>query len=95
MLLSQDDWKRGYAAGWMDATRDAAGGMDSRTTENIEIVKTPKVKRKRKASPYNRRYAAAFKRIAPKHKTKSGAWRKGGFKAANKAAHREARRGSK
>ena len=46
-------------------------------------------KRKRK-TPYQRAYQKAFKSIAPKHKLKNGKWKKGGFKAAVKAAHKKA-----
>lgn len=45
-------------------------------------------KTKRKASAYSRKYKAAFRRIAPTYKNKNGTWRKGGFKAAVKAAHK-------
>ena len=48
---------------------------------------------KRKASGYNRKYKAAFKRIAPKYKLKSGKWKKNGFRLAVKAAHAAAKRG--
>ena len=48
-------------------------------------VNTPKKKRK---SAYSRKYAAAFRRIAPKFKNKNGAFKKGGFKAAVRAAHK-------
>ncbi len=47
---------------------------------------------KRKASAYSKRYGAAFKRLQKKYKTKSGAWRKGGFKACQKAAHKAAKK---
>lgn len=47
-------------------------------------------KAKRKVSAYNRRYKAAFKKAAPKHKLKNGKWKKGGFKRAVKEAHRNA-----
>ena len=46
--------------------------------------------RKRKVTAYQKKYKAAFKSIAPKHKLKNGKWKKGGFKAAVKAAHRKA-----
>ena len=42
---------------------------------------------KRKASAYSKRYGKAFKKVASKYKTKSGAWAKDGFKRAQKAAH--------
>lgn len=46
--------------------------------------------RKKKTTAYQRRYKQAFKSIAPKHKLKNGNWKKGGFKAAVKAAHKKA-----
>lgn len=45
----------------------------------------------RKKSAYQKKYKAAFKKIAPKYKLKNGKWKKGGFKAAVKAAHKQAR----
>lgn len=51
--------------------------------------------KKRKTSPYQSAYGKAFKKLAPKNKTKKGAWKKGGFKRTQKAAHAEARRKTK
>ena len=51
-------------------------------------VETVKKTAKRAKSAYNRRYKAAFKKIAPKYKLKSGKWKKGGFRSAVKAAHK-------
>ena len=45
------------------------------------------IPKKRKASAYSKRYAAAFKKVQKKYKTKSGSWMKNGFKRAQKAAH--------
>jgi hypothetical protein len=45
---------------------------------------------KRKASAYNRKYKAAFRKIAPRYKLKSGKWKAGGFKRAVKEAHKMA-----
>ena len=45
-------------------------------------------KTKRKPSAYNKRYATALKKIQHKHKTKSGSWKKDGYKKAVKEAHR-------
>jgi hypothetical protein len=45
---------------------------------------------KRKASAYNRKYKAAFRKIAPRYKLKSGKWKAGGFKRAVKEAHKVA-----
>lgn len=50
-------------------------------------VKTSK-KGARKASAYSKKYGKAFKRLAPKYKTKSGKWMKDGFKRCQKAAHK-------
>ena len=52
-----------------------------------EEVALPK---KRRATKYQRAYKRAFKEIAPKYKLKNGKWKKGGFKAAVKAAHKKA-----
>jgi len=57
----------------------------------LDAIAEPK-KAKRKVSAYNRRYKAAFKKIAPKHKGKNGKWKTGGFKRAVKAAHKEAKK---
>ena len=48
---------------------------------------------KRKASAYSKRYGVAFRKIASKYKTKSGAWMKNGFNRAQKEAHKIAKRG--
>ena len=45
-------------------------------------------KKRRKTSSYNRKYKAAFRRIAPTYKNKNGTWKKGGFRRAVKAAHK-------
>tara|TARA_Y100000004_G_C8940910_1_gene424157 strand:+ start:738 stop:1013 length:276 start_codon:yes stop_codon:yes gene_type:complete len=56
---------------------------------NMNSTLAPK---KRKKSAYNRKYAAAFKRIQGRYKKKSGGWIKDGFKRAQREAHRIARR---
>ena len=45
-------------------------------------------KPKRRTTAYQRRYKANFKKIANKFKLKNGKWKKGGFKAAVKMAHK-------
>ena len=47
---------------------------------------------KRKASAYSKKYGRAFKRVAGKYKLKSGKWAKDGFKRAQKAAHKLAKK---
>ena len=60
-----------------------------RESEGASIVeRTDSKPKKRRNSAYNRKYKASFKKIAPKYKLKSGKWKKGGFKAAVKAAHK-------
>ncbi len=88
--MPSDEWERGFAAGWR-----AARDPQSSTLEEVkkERLKTPG--KKRKTSPYQTAYGNAFKKIAPKHKTKKGAWKKGGFKRTQKAAHAEAKRRTK
>ena len=55
--------------------------------------KTPK---KRKVSPYSRRYGAAYKRLRKRHTLKNGKYRKGyNHKRLVKLAHKEAKRGGK
>ena len=76
------------------AMAGAAAGVqivDKGINTALDAIAQPK-KAKRKVSAYNRRYKAAFKKIAPKHKTKNGKWKAGGFKRAVKAAHKEAKK---
>ena len=47
-------------------------------------------RRKKRVTAYQKKYKAAFKSIAPKYKMKNGKWKKGGFRAAVKAAHKKA-----
>jgi len=49
-------------------------------------------KAKRKASAYSIKYGKAFKKVAGKYKLKSGKWAKDGFKRAQKAAHKLAKK---
>ena len=44
--------------------------------------------KRKKSTPYQRKYKKAFAKVKPKHMNKNGKWKKGGFKAAVKAAHR-------
>ncbi len=60
------------------------------SAEEVALASLNPSKPKRKTTAYQKKYKAAFKSIAPKHKLKNGKWKKGGFKAAVKAAHRKA-----
>lgn len=52
-----------------------------------------KAVKRRASSAYNRKYKAAFKKVAPKYKLKNGKWKKNGFRLAVKAAHTAAKGG--
>ena len=54
--------------------------------ETMAVEDTPTPKKRKTA--YQRAYQKAFKQIAPKYKLKNGKWKKGGFRAAVKAAHK-------
>tara|TARA_R100001163_G_C5062070_1_gene199065 strand:+ start:1258 stop:1566 length:309 start_codon:yes stop_codon:yes gene_type:complete len=49
----------------------------------------------RKPSLYQKKYGENFKKVAPKYKTKSGSWKKDGFKRAQKEAHKLTKKGMK
>lgn len=49
-------------------------------------------KPKRRTTAYQRKYKAAFKKVAKKYKLKSGRWKKNGFRSAVREAHRMARK---
>ncbi len=57
----------------------------------------PGVARKgaKKVSAYAIRYGRAFKKVAKQFKTKSGSWKKNGFRNAQKAAHKLAKTSKK
>ena len=54
--------------------------------------KTSAPKKKRAPSAYQKRYGKAFKKLAPKYKTKAGKWKKDGFKRCAAAARRVAKK---
>ena len=66
-------------------------GLSSDMSSPVPIAEETKPKKKR-ASAYQRRYKAAFKKIAPQYKLKSGKWKKNGFKMAVKMAHKMAKK---
>ena len=65
--------------------------FDNLSQPYSEEVSKPTTKAKRKPSAYNAKYSKAFKKVSPKYKTKSGSWKKDGFKRAQKAAHKMAK----
>lgn len=86
------DWERGYAAGYAAAHRSDVRDI---TTDRGMAAPAPKKKAPRKVSAYSQRYGREFRRVAPKYKTKSGAWKKDGFKRAQAAAHKATRKAMK
>lgn len=98
------EFERGYAAGWNDAIAfmNQYGGVPRPVMGSFNdpmglmgappASPTPSPPVKRKASAYNRRYARAFKKVAPRFKKKSGGWMKNGFKRAQREAHRLAKK---
>ena len=71
----------------LEAARDS-GESRPKKAPATAVKKTAK----RKPSAYSKKYAKAFKSIAPKHKKKSGGWKQGGYKRAVKQAHAKAKR---
>lgn len=59
---------------------------------SVKAVASGERKVVRKASAYSKRYGKAFKKVAPRFKKKAGGWKKNGFKNAQKAAHKLARK---
>ena len=85
-----DDWERGYAAGYSAAHRTDVRDLTSDRGMATPVKEAQKPKRK--ASAYSKRYGKMFRRVAPKYKLKNGAWAKDGFKRAQKAAHKLAKK---
>ena len=72
--------------------RDGTTKGEVRKTARRAYESTASPKPKRKASAYSKRYGAAFRKVAPRFKKKNGSWKTNGFKNAQKAAHKLARR---
>lgn len=67
-------------------------GSPENKKSSVKRAAQTKKKAPRKASAYSKKYAKAFKQIAPKHKKKAGGWKTGGYKRAVKQAHAKAKR---
>ena len=61
-------------------------------SEGAKIALDDKPASRRKSSAYQRRYKAAFKKIAPQYKLKSGRWKKNGFRMAVRQSHKMAKK---
>lgn len=87
----EDGFAAGYQTGWDKGTRWA--GKPSGVTREIGRIRASQARKpKRKASARSKKYGRAFKRLAPKFKKKDGSWKKNGFKACVRAAHRAAKK---
>ena len=86
-MLQQALDNRARAQGVLDEVYSAR-----REGRSPDLVKARKARKPRKASAYSKRYGAAFRKVAPKFKKKNGSWKTNGFKNAQKAAHKLARR---
>ncbi len=64
----------------IDSERESEGSKIVET----QLENTPK----KRSTAYSRKYKKAFKSVSPRYKSKSGKWKKGGFKSAVKAAHK-------
>ena len=70
------------------------GGNVLDMTENMDVEAvsdSDKPKSTRKSSPYNKAYSRAFRDVQKIYKTKSGSWKKDGYKRAVRAAHKLAK----
>ena len=61
-----------------------------RESEGSTISQDTPAPKRRRSTAYSRKYKAAFKKVAPKYKLKSGKWKVNGFKTAVRAAHKMA-----
>lgn len=70
-------------------------GQMMQLMNGMNQVQSQEKPKKKRATAYQRRYKAAFKKIQKRYKLKSGKWKKGGFRAAVREAHKMAKRGGK
>jgi hypothetical protein len=87
-----DEYAEGYAHGFDIGYRAALATARRDIGRDLGKKSTRSPKPKRKASAYSKRYGAAFRKVAPRFKKKNGSWKTNGFKNAQKAAHKLARR---
>lgn len=95
------DYRTGFRDGYNAAREDMISAMGAdylpmsmatpMSPMEARRIDTPTAPRRR-ASAYSKRYKAAFKKIAPKYKLKSGKWKKNGFRMAVKQAHKMAKK---
>jgi hypothetical protein len=78
----------------MTSIEDVIRLLEAAKTSGSKPAKKRSISKKkpRGASAYNKRYSKAFKSLAPKYKTKKGAWKKNGYRSCVRAAHKKARK---
>jgi hypothetical protein len=77
-------YRDGFAAGIAQGMSMGVPGPGPTVAREEPVARSPR----KKVSAYNRKYKAAFRKIAPRYKLKNGKWKAGGFKRAVKEAHR-------
>tara|TARA_Y100001937_G_scaffold65501_1_gene89608 strand:- start:367 stop:678 length:312 start_codon:yes stop_codon:yes gene_type:complete len=88
-MIRRSAYDRGYADGYAQAIADGSSASIAGNPQFTEPINLPApAPTRRKASKYNRKYKAAFRKVAPKYKLKSGKWRNNGFRRAVKEAHK-------
>lgn len=81
----RDGFQAGIQQGMFVAGEVTRDRQIERGVISADVAPKPK---RRKTSAYNRKYKAAFRKVAPKYKLKSGKWRNNGFRRAVKEAHK-------
>ena len=71
---------------------EVAMALDQIAQPTQERIAMKAVKTKRKASAYSKRYGRAFKKVAKDYLKKNGSWKTNGFRNAQKAAHKLAKK---
>ncbi len=77
-------YRDGFAAGIAQGMSMGVPAALPTVAREEPVARAPR----KKVSAYNRKYKAAFRKIAPRYKLKNGKWKAGGFKRAVKEAHR-------
>jgi hypothetical protein len=77
-------YRDGFAAGIAQGMTMGVPAPLLTVAQEEPVARSPR----KKVSAYNRKYKAAFRKIAPRYKLKNGKWKAGGFKRAVKEAHR-------
>ena len=77
-------YRDGFAAGIAQGMSMGGPAALPAIAQEEPVARAPR----KKVSAYNRKYKAAFKKVAPRYKLKNGKWKAGGFKRAVKEAHR-------